>query len=270
MPLFQQIWNVLLNLETLGAERDNPVALSILLVAGLAALFAGRRLLWLVAAVVGYVIGSLLAPLLVGPIPILGGVLALGAAVIMGLLAAAALPITARLVTFLAASLLALLVVTTFLPAGWAPFAAAAAIGILTVLLLNVAYDEVLIVLSAFYGAVAVLGATSRLFGTGRWLQNGLLFAILMVAGMVTQWILLRRDRLNPLVIPISAGGIQPRARRARRRFRRGRSAQAPANVPPEVIGLPPLPPLPPTVAPAEEAPSAPPAPSPTVEVAHD
>jgi hypothetical protein len=248
MSLLQQIWGVLLDTVTLGAERGNPWALGVLLIVGLAALFAGRQLFWLFAAAVGYVIGIAIAPLVVGPIPILGSALSLGIAVVVGLLAIAGQGVMARLIVFLAVAVITLLALTPFqLP--WAVrLLVVAGGGLLGVLLLSAIYDPMLILLSAFYGSVAVLGAASRFVPNWQALENGLLFAGLLVAGILVQFLVLQRERANPLVVPASAGGVVVVERRARRFRRRNRPGVTPAGTPPELTdqGTQPTPSAPP------------------------
>jgi len=222
MSIFQEIWNVLLDIVTLGAERGNPFALGVLLLAGVAALLAGRQLFWLVAAVVGYLLGSSLASLVAGPFPFLGGSFSLTIGAGAALLALAAQGQMARLITFVATGLLVLLAASPSDLPGWAALLLGAGGGVLGVVLLSVAYDEVLIVLSAFYGAVAVLGVASRMLAGLALLQSGLFFAGMLAVGLLVQFLWLRHERLHPLVIPASAGGMVQVERRARR-FRRGR-----------------------------------------------
>ncbi len=243
MPYLREVWSVLLDIFALGAERGNTFSLALLFVVGVAALFAGRRLFWLLAALVGYLVGAALAPLAAGPVPLVGGLIATAIGVIAALLAAANEAVVAYPVVFIASSLVALLALGPLPLATLLDGVVAGSVGLLSVILLRRAYDPILILLSAFYGAVAILGSLARVVLGAQAFENGLLFALLMVAGIATQLLLLARERRNPLIVPASAGGFAPRQRRARRRYRPQPAAAAghPA-IPLEVFGLAPEP----------------------------
>jgi hypothetical protein len=222
MTILRQTWEVLLDFVTLGAERGNPFALSVLLVAGVTALLAGRRLFWIFAAIVGYSLGATIAPLIVSPIPGIYTVLQIGLAVLAALIAIAAASTSTYLVTFLGVSLLGLLLIIPYQVPPWGELLASLLAGLAGVALLHVAWDSTLIGLSAFYGAVAVLGATARLIPATRTLESGALFTAMVATGIVVQTVALVAIRRQPLEIPTSAGGVYPTRRRAiRRRERR-------------------------------------------------
>lgn len=245
MPYLREIWIILLDVFTLGAERGNLVSLSLLLVAGVAALFAGRRLFWILAAILGYIAGSLLAPYIVGPIPLISGLLGIAIGLLVALLAATNEAVVAYPIVFVATALVALLVVDPLPLARPMGTVAALLAGVVSVLLLRRAYDPILIGLSAFYGAIAILGALARFALGSQAMDNGLLFSLLLIAGIAVQTLLLWRERRNPLVVPASAGGLAPRKRRARRRYRPQPAAiAAQTAIPPELFGLDPAPPL--------------------------
>lgn len=243
MPYLREVWSVLLDIFALGAERGNTFSLASLFVVGVAALFAGRRLFWLLAALVGYLVGAALAPLAAGPVPLVGGLIATAIGVIAALLAAANEAVVAYPVVLVASSLVALLALGPLPLATSLHYVVAGGVGLLSVILLRRAYDPILILLSAFYGAVAILGSLARVVLGAQAFENGLFFALLMAAGIATQLLLLARERRNPLIVPASAGGFAPRQRRARRRYRPQPAAAAGQTaIPLEVFGLDPEP----------------------------
>jgi hypothetical protein len=175
------------------------------LIVGIALLTFGRKAFWMFVGGIGFLVGIQFATQVVR---IEADWLVLAIAVVAGLagglLALLLQGAAVGLAGFVAGGLLLLSLVEAM---GWTkgsltefalgPVLAFVAGGILGAILLGVLFDWALIVLSSVIGALMLSEAVP-----GKGGSQPLLFAILVVAGIVVQGILLRRDRGRRPILP--------------------------------------------------------------------
>ncbi len=190
------------------------LVLVLLGVGGIAGLFFGRRFFWILAGVMGFMLGRLISSWLVAPLPVVGYLVELAIATGIGLIASAAQWPFAIVVAFLGGGAVGnqvaqmldqnRLVSLIFFLA----FASAAAAAMWYY------YDVTLILLSSIVGLIVLSVPAMELLNEVAnwiWVMTALL---LFVAGVLKQYYDLMSERLHPFVIPAAAMGFARRLRR--------------------------------------------------------
>jgi hypothetical protein len=166
------------------------------IVVGLLVLTLGRKLFWLFVGVAGFVLGIIIATrFFEGQPGWLILVIALGAGLVGALLAVFIQQVAIAIAGFIgggyvALSLLEAFGVQTAGTAIWIPFIIGGIIGLILVIAL---FDWALIVLSSLVGASLIVQAVDLRPGV-EWV----LFAALVVVGLVIQAAILQREELGP------------------------------------------------------------------------
>lgn len=183
-------------------------------VGGVVGLFYGRRFFWILAGVMGFMLGRVISSWLVAPLPVVGYLVELAIATGIGLIASAAQWPFAIVVAFLGGGAVGnqlaqflsenrLYALMLFLAFG---SAAAAAMWYY--------YDVTLILLSSVFGLVVLsIPAMELLNGVANWIwvTAGVL---ILIAGALKQYYDLMGERLHPFEIPAAAMGLARRLRR--------------------------------------------------------
>ncbi len=159
---------------------------------GIALLVAGRRLFWLFVGALGFITGLQLAAL----VPQMSQTTALLIALILGVVFALLAVFLQRIAVMIAGFLAGGFVLTTLanrlgvetLSFPWALYIVGGLIGILLVMLL---FDWALIILSSIAGAALILNA----FSSGQTAAGGIVFILLVLAGIIIQGFLVQRVR---------------------------------------------------------------------------
>jgi drug/metabolite transporter (DMT)-like permease len=151
---------------------------------GTAVLFLGRKLYWLFVGGVGFVVGTILATRYLGGQPAWVTVLVALACGLLGALFTTFLQRFAVAMTgFISAGLVSLgLVQALGADGGWIPWAAFIVAGFVGGVLVFIAFDWALIILSSLTGASLIVQATGLASGS-----RGLWYTVLTVLGIVVQ-----------------------------------------------------------------------------------
>jgi hypothetical protein len=188
----------------------SPLAAALMIVGGLAALFYGRRMAWVFTALMGFMLGMTVGPLMAGPVPAwLQQVLVLMIGVISGFLGLAAHRPASVVIGALAVAGIARFVATYGGLTSWLWWLLALAGVAIGALLMWRWRESMLIVISAFYGALAVtVGARVTVTRLPAYSEM-VIFLVLVGAGIVWQAIAFRHEK--EFVVPVAAGGLPPK-----------------------------------------------------------
>lgn len=197
--------------------RPSPVLAVPAIVAGVVALLYGRRFSWLYAALLGFLGGLWLGPHLIGPLPgWLLQSLVLGFGVVAALIGAAAHGSLVPLVGALAMAGIGYYAGLSFRLSDTASWTLIGAGLVLGAVLARWARPWLLIIVSAFYGASALMVGL-RWTGSGIALRSqAWVFLGLLVLGLVFQTVDYLRGGGKPFKVPRSAGGVSTRSWRRR------------------------------------------------------
>lgn len=173
------------------------IAPIVLILLGLVLAFAGRRFIWLLVGLAGFVLGYNLITFF---IPGQGGTIQILIGIIVGLVVGFLATIFTRLLLYLAG----------FILIGNLALTAGAIIGLDNLLvqvlifivgglvglgLVLFAFDTSLVLISALGGAAMVMQGFGQIFETFPDLLSGLVWLVVAVAGMVVQWRFVSTDK---------------------------------------------------------------------------
>lgn len=193
--------------RSVGDDMSYWLVTGIVLVTSLLALFYGRRFFWILAGLLGFLVGQIASQYVVIPVPVIATFLQLALGVVLGLLAAALQWPIAFALAFGIGGTLGGQIVYMLQGATWMVWTAFVAGGALVMLMLQRRYAETLIALSALVGAGRIALGLHNLVPSMTERAMWMLGAALLVAGITFQSLELRRERRQPYQIPVSAGG---------------------------------------------------------------
>lgn len=217
MADFVQAWKQLTASFVAVIGGLSPLVAALLIVAGVAALFYGRRVAWVFTALMGFMLGLTVGPLVAGPLPgWLQQVIVLAIAVVAGFLGVAAHRAASVVIGALALAGIARFASAYLDLAQWARWLLVLLGALGGVLLIRVWRESTLIAVSAFYGALAVtVGARVTITRMPATAEVSV-FLLLLAAGLTWQIISYRQEQ--ELVIPAAAGGLPAKGDRKSKR----------------------------------------------------